>query len=180
MRSLKYYVASTLDGFIAREDGSFDGFVFDDDSTKDYLESLKEFDTVLMGRKTYDVGLKEGVTNPYPTMKSYVVSRSLKESPDPMVELISENVGERVKQLKNEPGQPIYLCGGADLSATLFAEGLIDEVIIKLNPVAFGSGIPLISPKIKQIDLVLTNSKAYPNGLLFLYYQVKQVSLSPV
>src|SRR5262245_53447433 len=104
MRKLKYYVASTVDGFIAHEDGSVGGFLERGEHVADYLDSLKEFDIVLMGRKTYEFGLKLGVTNPYPAMKQYVFSRSMKESPDENVELVSENIIEFIRKLKNEPG----------------------------------------------------------------------------
>jgi dihydrofolate reductase len=88
MRKLKYYVACSVDGFITRKDGSFNDFVFEGEVVNDYIESFKLFDIVLMGRKTYEVGLKEGKTNPYPMMKSYVFSRSMKQSPDEQVEQV--------------------------------------------------------------------------------------------
>lgn len=172
-RNLKYYVATSLDGFIAHEDGSWGGFVPEGDHVTDYLGSLQEFDTVLMGRKTYEVGLNMGQTNPYPLMKSYVFSRTIPESPDPQVTLVSEAVGEFVRALKQDPGQDIYLCGGGALATTLFAEQLIDQVIVKLNPVLFGAGIPLLSSIGQPIELALTDRKIYDNGVVFLYYQVK-------
>ena len=173
MRKLKYYVACTVNGFIAHEDGSFGGFLFEGEHVADYLESFKCFDAVLMGRKTYEVGLKEGVTNPYPTMKQYVISRTMKESPDENVAIVSEKVVEFVRGLKDETGKDIYLCGGADLATTLFAENLIDEIILKLNPLVLGSGIPLFSGVVKQTSLELTDSKIYKNGVVLLFYRVK-------
>ena len=173
MRKLKYYVACSVDGFIAHKDGSWDGFLFEGEPVTDYLESLKKFDVVLMGRKTYEIGLKEGKTDPYPTMKSYVFSRTMKESPDERVQLVSENVGALVRSLKNETGQDIYLCGGANLATTLFAENLIDEIILKVNPFLMGSGIALFSGVIKQTDLELTDSKIYQNGVVVLHYRLK-------
>lgn len=177
MRELKYYVACTIDGFICREDGSIDCFMREGlkegEHVTDYLDSFKRFDVVLMGRKTYEVGLKAGVTNPYPTMTSYVFSRTLKESPDKRVTLIRENAVEVVRELKNKPGKDIYLCGGGDLAATLLAEGLIDEIILKLNPLLLGSGIPLFSRNIHLTELELTRSKVYGNGVVLLHYLVK-------
>jgi dihydrofolate reductase len=177
MRELKYYVACTIDGFICREDGSIDCFMREGlkegEHVTDYLDSFKRFDVVLMGRKTYEVGLKAGVTNPYPTMTSYVFSRTLKESPDKRVTLIRENAVEVVRELKNKPGKDIYLCGGGDLAATLLSEGLIDEIILKLNPLLLGSGIPLFSRNIHLTELELTRSKVYGNGVVLLHYLVK-------
>lgn len=174
MRKLKYYVACSLDGFIAHSDGSIDGFLTEGEAVSDYLESLKLFDVVLMGRKTYEFGLQFGVTNPYPWMKQYVFSRTMEKSLDENVELVSDNSIELVKQLKQEAGQAIYLCGGAELATTLFSENLIDEIIVKLNPFLMGSGIPLFSGVIPQTALELIASKTYQNGVVFLYYKIKK------
>ncbi len=105
----------------------------------------KHFDAVLMGRNTYEAGVKAGVSDPYPTMKQYDFSTTMKESPDENVTLVSENAAELVGGLKNESGKDIWLAGGASLSTSLFSEGLVDELILKVNPVVLGSGIPLFS-----------------------------------
>ena len=173
MRKLIYYVACSIDGFIAHKDGSIDGFLPEGEHITDYLESLKSFDIVLMGRKTYEFGFQFGVTNPYPTMKQYVFSRTMKESPDRNVELVSENIIEFVKRLKNETGNDIYLCGGANLATTLFNAKSIDRIIVKLNPFLMGAGIPLFSGAIEQTALELIDSKKYENGVVFLDYQIK-------
>ena len=174
MRKLKYHVATTVDGFIAHEDHTVDGFVAEGEHVTDYLESLKnDYDTVLMGRRTYEFGFQFGVTNPYPWMKQYVLSRTMESSIDPNVELVSQNIIDFVRGLKEGTGKDIYLCGGADLAGRLIAEGLVDEIILKLNPVAFGSGIPLFSGAVKQIDLELIGSKVYGSGVVLLGYRVK-------
>lgn len=175
MRELKYHVAATVDGFIAREDGSADGFLYEGEHANDYLQSLKnDYDVALMGRGTYEFGVRLGVTDPYPWMEQYVFSRTMEGSPDPNVELVSENAADFVRELKEERGKDVYLCGGADLAATLLAESLIDEVVLKLNPVAFGSGVPLFSGAIGQIGLELADSKVYENGVVLLRYRVKR------
>lgn len=176
MRKLKYHVASTADGFIAREDGSFDCFPAEGDHIKDYLDSLNSYGAVLMGRKTYEVGLKMGLTDPYPFLKSYVFSRTVKKSPDERVEIVSENAVEMVRKLKAEPGKDIYLCGGAQLAAELFKEGLVDEVILKLNPLLLGSGIPVLPDIGSQIDLELIDTKVYNSGVVLLSYRVADVA----
>jgi dihydrofolate reductase len=177
-RQLKYYVACTVDGYICKEDGSFDCFMRGGLGTgghvTDYLASFQTFDIVLMGRKTYEVGLKVGVTNPYPGMKSYVFSRTMKSSPDERVTLVTENAIDVVRGLKREPGKDIYLCGGGEFAAALLAEGLIDEILLKLNPFLLGSGIGLFSQTIPITDLELLGSKAYENGVLLLHYRVKK------
>jgi dihydrofolate reductase len=174
MRKLKYHVASTIDGFIAHKDHTVEGFLPEGEHVTDYLESLrKDYDAVLMGRRTYEFGLRFGVTDPYPWMKQYVFSRTMGRIPDANVELVSENIIDFVRSLKGGAGKDIYLCGGSELAGTLFAEDLIDEIILKLNPVSFGSGVPLFSGATKRTALELAGSKVYGNGVVLLRYLVK-------
>lgn len=173
MRKLKYHVAVTVDGFICHKDHTVDGFIGEGDHATDYLASLKsDYDTVLMGRRTYEFGFQFGVTNPYPWLKQYVLSRSMTQSPDPAVELVGENVIDFVQELKQGAGKDIYLCGGGELAATLAQAHLIDELLLKLNPVLFGEGVSLFASVINQTALTLLNSKVYDNGVLLLHYQV--------
>ncbi|MEL6824412.1 MAG: dihydrofolate reductase, partial [Calditrichota bacterium] len=116
MQKLIYYVAASLDGFIAREDGSFSDFVMDDEIVAHFMESLEQFSSVLMGRKTYEIGLAEGKTNPYPMLESYVVSRSLDQETYPEVNLISSNIEDAVEKIKTTAKNPIWLCGGGKLA----------------------------------------------------------------
>jgi len=174
MRRLKYHVAATIDGFIAHEDHTIDGFVPGGEHVDDYLHSLRtDYGVVLMGRRTYEFGFQFGITNPYPWMKQYVFSGTMERSPDSNVELVSENVVDFVRKLKDGTGKDIYLCGGANLATNLFREGLIEEILLKLNPVVFGSGIPLFLGAIKQTDLELIYCKRYANGVVFLHYRVR-------
>ncbi len=190
MQKLTYFVACSVDGFIAHTDGSHEGFSQDREYLADLFTSFPEivpshlrdlmgihaenkcFDTVLMGRKTYEVGLKDGVTSPYSHMKQYVFSQSMKQSPNENVKLISENAIEFIKALKNESGKGIWLCGGGNLATALFTNYLIDQLILKINPFLMGSGIPLFSGVIQQTILELSDRKIYDNGVLVLDYRV--------
>jgi dihydrofolate reductase len=189
MRELKYYVACTVDRFIAREDDSYDSFLMEGEHLANLLTTFPEtipaharghlgitaenqcFDTVLMGRRTYEIGLKQGISNPYPQMKQYVFSRTLKESPDAAVEIVSSDPLACVRALKQQSGQDIWLCGGGSLATLLFAE--INELILKVHPILFGSGIPLFAGVFQQTSLELTDSKIYNNGFMLLHYRVK-------
>lgn len=190
MRKLIYYVACTVDGFIARADGAFDCFLTEGEHFADLFASFPEtvpshlrealgvhaenrhFDAVLMGRMTYEVGVKLGVTSPYPQMKQYLFSRSMKESPDAAVELVHGDAAEKVRELKQEPGKDIWLCGGGELATQLFPE--IDELILKVNPVVIGAGIPLFRGEVKTTALEVTESKSYSNGFRIVHYRVKR------
>jgi dihydrofolate reductase len=172
VRKLKYVVASSLDGFICREDGSYDAFPTEGDHIQAYFDSLASYDAVLMGRATYEVGLKIGVTSPYPTMQQYVVSSTMSESPDPAVQLVAGDVGGLVRRLKAEPGRDIYLCGGAKLATSLIDEGLVDEIGLKLNPIVLGSGIPFLHKTAEPVDLALTDERRFDSGVVFLSYSV--------
>jgi dihydrofolate reductase len=190
MRKLIYYVACTIDGFIASEDGSFDWFLSEGEHFADLLESFPEtipghlrdqlgvrsearrFDVVLMGRKTYEVGLQLNVTNPYPHLQQYLFSRTMTKSPDSNVELVSGDAVTKVQQLKREDGKDIWLCGGGELATKLFPE--IDELILKVNPVVIGAGIPLFRDAVKPTPVEVIASKGYNNGFRLTHYRVKQ------
>jgi dihydrofolate reductase len=191
MRKLIYYIACTVDGFIAREDGSFDCFPMSGEHFADLFDAFpetipanlhealginflgnKQFDAVLMGRKTYEVGLKVGLTNPYPSLKQYVFSRSMNESADENVKLFSDDAVGLVKELKKETGKDIWLCGGGELAATVVSE--IDEMIVKSNPVVIGAGIPMFARAIAPTNLELVDRKIYNNGFMLLHYRLQK------
>jgi dihydrofolate reductase len=186
MRKLTYYVASSLDGFIASPTGTFDFF----DITPDYLEAIvseypetlpagfraargitgpgKHFDTVLEGRRTYQAGLDAGVTNAYPHLAHYVFSRTTTQSPDPSVTFSSTPLAT-VRELKARDGLGLWLCGGGALAAELHSE--IDAYVIKLNPVIVGDGIRLVDAGFAPHRLRLTHTRALDSGVLFLTYE---------
>ena len=186
MRSLVYFIACTVDGCIARRDGSWDFFgPFEGPHVADLLDEFPEmipahgreplglqdrpnrrFDTVLMGRATYEVGIPHGVTSPYPHLRQIVVSSTMTEPPDPAVDLIRDDVVGRVRALKAEPGADIWLCGAAGLASSLVDE--IDELILKVNPVVLGDGIRLFDAVVGPRALAVTDHRSYPNGFSLL------------
>ena len=189
MRELVYYVAITLDGFIAREDGSFDDFPWDDQFISSLAELYPEtmpapmrpgatragnrhFDAVLMGRRTYEVGLQQGLRSPYPTLDQFVFSRTMEESPDPAVTLVSSDAAQFVGELKERAGLGIWICGGSDLASELFEAGLVDRLILKVNPLVFGVGIPVFKRRLPPEVLDLAAHRAFDSGHLILEYRV--------
>jgi dihydrofolate reductase len=125
-----------------------------------------------MGRKTYDIGLPFGVTSPYPHLTQYVFSRSMAKTRSPEVTLVNSDPLEYVRRLKQEPGRDIWLCGGGVLAAAVFSE--IDELILKVNPVILGNGIPLFDGPVAEADLSLEEVKSYPNGFMLTRYRVRR------
>ncbi len=134
---------------------------------------LTGFDAVIMGRKTYEVGLPFDVTDPYPHLDSYVLSASMEWSPDPKAKLIREDAVGFVRILKQQPGGDIYLCGGSQLAGSMFNAGLIDEIILKLNPLVIGPGIPLFTGVEKAVSLRLAGTKIYSSGVVLLTYTLQ-------
>ena len=181
MRKLIYHVSTTLDNFICQEDGSIGGFLTEGDHIPDYLDSLKNYDTVLMGRSTYEFGygygLKSGVA-PYPTMKNYVFSKSLRvDGPiDERLTIVRSDAVSFIRNLKNSDGGRIYLCGGGIFASTLLDNNLIDLLIIKLNPVILGKGIRLFERSNRKADLSLIDTKIYQSGVVLLTYSINGVS----
>jgi dihydrofolate reductase len=174
-RKLVYHVATTLDGFLSREDDSADCFPAEGDHIPEYLDTLKHtYGAVLMGRRTYEMGTRVGVTDPYPWLETHVFSRSMTHSPDPRVQLVSGDAAAYVRCLKAQEGKPLYLAGGGQLAGALFAEGLIDEVWVKLNPLLLGAGIPLVPRLERPLALILRASKTYRAGVVLLQYDVQR------
>lgn len=186
MRQLTYFVASTLDGFIASPDGSWDFFPIEGEHQADisarYPEAIPThvrkvigvdpenvgFDAVVMGRATYQPALDIGVTSPYAHLKQYVVSRSLAGNQDPAVEIIRSDPIGRIRALKAEEGKGIWLCGGGDLAYQLLPE--IDVLALKLYPIVIGSGIPLFAGEFRAHHFAMTDRTVYGNGVALLTY----------
>jgi dihydrofolate reductase len=177
MRKLVYDVAMTLDNFISHEDGTCDGFL-DGDHGPDYFARLAGYDTVVMGRKTYEYGYPFGVVPGkhaplYAHMRHFIFSKTLRFEPGAEVEVVDRDEIGVVKKLKAEEGTDIYLCGGSAFAGFLLDHELIDRVVLKLNPVVFGRGLRLFGPSQKQVRLDLVSSKAYNNGVLLVQYDIR-------
>ena len=172
MRLVTFGVANSLDNFIAREDGAVDWLVWDDEVAAISREFWKTIDTVLMGRKTYEVAVASG-SGAYPGVKNYVFSRTLKQPRSKKVEVISQDAVEFVRKLKSEPGKGIGIIGGGDLARSLLQARLIDQIGVNIQPVLLGSGTPLFYEMQQQLDLELLESQVLKNGGVYLLYRVK-------
>jgi dihydrofolate reductase len=175
MRKITFGGANSLDNYIARKDDSVDWLMWTSEVAAIMEAYWKTIDTILMGRKTYEVALRQtkGKRNPYPGIKTYVFSRTLPKSTDKSVEIVREDAASFVRSLKNQPGKDICLMGGGDFARTLFEAGLIDEIGFNVQPVLLGSGVPLFYEMKKQINLELIECKPLQNGCVMLSYRVK-------
>jgi dihydrofolate reductase len=144
-REIILFSAMSIDGFIARKNGSLDWlFEFDEGSDNESTEIFKEFystiDTTLMGRKTYDQICREGHNNPYPEKENYVISKTKNEKSD-YVNYYNQNIDNLVNDLKKKQGKPIWLVGGGILNSYFQKMNFIDKLIFDIIPVILGDGI---------------------------------------
>lgn len=186
MRELVYYVNSTLDGFIAGPGDEIEFFPFEPDLAAYIREELPEtlpthlrgplgvgdapnrrFDTLVMGRGTYEPARAAGIASPYAHLRQYVVSRSLPEVDG--IELVRDDPAGLVKRLKAEEGQDIWLCGGGDLAGQLWDE--VDELVVKLSPVLAGRGRPVVAQEFAPKQLRLTSARPLESGVVVLTYR---------
>jgi dihydrofolate reductase len=179
MRSLVYHVATTIDNFISHVDGTISDFP-DGDHVADYMEHLQKYDTVIMGRGTYEFGYGYGLRPgelAYPWMENYVVSKTLQfDRQNDRLHIVRDNVGAVVSELKARNGSDIYLCGGGRLASYLLDHELIDKLLIKLNPLIYGNGIRLFETSRRTLKLELIRSKAYRSGVVLLEYAINNTN----
>jgi dihydrofolate reductase len=175
MRTVTYGGANSLDNFIARPDGSFDWLLDSEEANAELTAYWKTIDTILMGRKTYEVALKHDPSGgAYPGITNYVFSKTLKPGAIPGGEITSADIIEFVRELKAKPGKGIFLMGGGELARPVLEAGLVDELHLCIQPLLLGSGIPLFHPMNRQTDLELKSCKAFRNGCVMVVYRVKR------
>jgi len=158
----------SLDGYIARLDGSVD-FLF---MPKDYSMGpfFKTVDTCILGRKTYDDGLKMGGSFDG-SMKTYVFSKTQPPGERNNVTFTSDSPSAIVAEIRKEPGKHIWLMGGGILIRDFLQEDLVDELYIGVVPVLIGEGIPLFPSGFPQREFDLIENKSYSRGMIALRYE---------
>ncbi|HEY8372741.1 MAG TPA: dihydrofolate reductase family protein [Pseudonocardiaceae bacterium] len=187
MRKLVYYIALSIDGFIAGPDDEVDFYPASDDymawMTTEFVDAIpthvrrqmgiddtpnRNFDTVVMGRRTYEPALREGITSPYAHLRQFVVSRTL-EPLDPAVAIVREDPVETVRALKREDSPlDIYLAGGGELAGHLLDE--IDRLVVKQYPVVAGAGRTAFGSRFVPTQFDLDDVRTFPGGNAVLYY----------
>ncbi|WP_088832467.1 dihydrofolate reductase family protein [Paenibacillus tyrfis] len=171
-RPLALYIATSLDGYIARENGEIDWLdEAEGEGDSGYSEFYETIDTVLMGNKTYEHTFELADQFPYPDKKCYVFSRSDRQ-PNQHVTFVTGDVPEFVDKLKEQDGSKIWIVGGAEILDVLLKSNLVDEFIITMMPTILGKGIPLFKKDNPELKLSLARTKRY-GQMVQLHYTVK-------
>jgi len=167
---VQYRVAASLDGYIAGAKGETDWIV--SEPSIDWGKVYAGFDTVLLGRRTYELTQQPGAP-PWPAgWRVVVFSRTLPSGESHGATFVATDAAARVEALRAEDGRDIWLFGGGVLASTLLAAGLLDLMEVTIVPVLLGGGIPLLAAGSPRTSLTLRGSRAYPSGIITLQYEV--------
>lgn len=169
MRRVRYQVACSLDGFIAGPNDEFDWIP--PEPTFDFAALHAQFDTLLMGRRTWEIVRASGMD--FGDRPVVVASRTLRAEDHPEIEIVGSGLEERVRELRAAPGRDIWLYGGGTLLATLLAWDLVDTVEPAILPVLLGEGVPFLASGVARRRLKLVDHRAYPAGMVLLGYEVE-------
>ena len=175
MRRVRYVVASSLDGYIAGPNGEADWIMMD--PAIDFGALFAQFDTILLGRRTFEPMMKAG--SAIPGMTTFVVSRTLQQRDHPDVTILGEGWEQTVSSLRDAEGKDIWLFGGGTLFRSLVDAGLADTVEVAIMPVMLGAGIPLRAGPAPRTALELTGHKVYESGIVSLEYAIERTPPSP-
>jgi dihydrofolate reductase len=179
MRRIIVYIATSADGFIARKDGTVD-WLDRPRTAGDYGmgKFYKSIDTILWGRKTYEIVLRfqaEGKDTPDMSgIKNYAFSRRPPRKVAPGFEFVTEPIKKFAKRLRRQKGKDIWVMGGAGLVGSFLDAGEIDEFIVHVIPTFIGEGIPLIAPGRRTVELKLLSCKSFSDGVVRLHYVVER------
>ena len=159
----------SLDGYIARRDGSVD-FLF---MPKDYSMGpfFKTIDTAIMGRKTYEIAKAMGGGGYGGKMATYVMSRTLPPGEREGMAFTQESPTTLVSRVRKQKGKHIWMMGGGELAREFLRADLIDELYLGIVPVLIGEGIPLFPSGFPQRNFALLENKSYSRGLIALRYE---------
>jgi dihydrofolate reductase len=171
MKKIRYSVAMTLDGYIAGPNGEADWILMDPDVN--FAELWAQFDTLIMGRKTYDAAKSRLGEAFMQGMKTVVVSRTLRPADNPNLIILSELTRDYIQSLRSQTTRDIFLLGGGKLFRSMLAMHEVDTVEVSLMPVLLGGGILLLPPTAQRATLKLSGHKIYRSGIVSLVYDVQ-------
>lgn len=176
-RRIIVYIATSADGYIARPDGDVAWLNRPaPEGHYGYADFVASIDTILWGRKTWEVGLELGGPGALDAFgadtRHFVFSRAPRTAERPGVEWVREPVDAFLKRLRATPGRNVWMMGGGELIASFLDAGAIDEFIIHVIPVFIGEGIPLVAPRHRDLALALKDAHAYEDSVVRLHYLV--------
>lgn len=171
-RKVILYIASSLDGYIAKpnDDLSFLSIVQQDGEDYGYADFVKSVDTVILGRKTYDWVMTQVPEFPHADKNSFIITRTSRPSVG-KTSFYTDNLKDLILKLKSEQGKNIFIDGGAEIVNELLKENLIDEFIISIIPILVGSGTKLFKDGRPEQKLELISTKQFDKGLTQLHYK---------
>lgn len=177
MRKLSLFIATSLDGYIAKpnDDLGFLKAVEKEGEDYGYAAFTGTIDTLIIGRKTYDYVLKEIGLSHYDNGQRdvYVITRTGRPKAG-RITFYTGNIAELVERLKAEKGKNIYCDGGAEVINELLKHDLIDEFIISVIPVLLGNGTRLFKDGRPEQTLEFITAKTFDTGLTQLHYKRKR------
>ncbi len=171
MSKIRYCVAMSLDGYIAGPNGEADWIVIEPDFN--FVELWAQFDTLFMGRRTYEAAIARLGESSMQGMKVVVASRTLRPEDNPKITVISEVNRDSTETLRTQSRKDIWLMGGGELFQFLLGLHAVDTVEVSVIPVMLGGGVPLLPPPAQQTKLKLTSHKVYQSGRVHLAYEVQ-------
>lgn len=171
MRKVKLFIATSVDGYIAKPNNDLSFLSMVDQPGEDYGYAAfeKETDTIIMGRKTYDWVMQQVGVFPHAHKKTYVITRN-KRPDSGNITFYNQSLKVLIQTLKQEKGQTIFVDGGAEIIHELLKEKLIDEMIISIIPIILGDGTMLFKKGFPEQKLKMINSITYESGLVQLHY----------
>jgi dihydrofolate reductase len=172
MPRIRYGVAMSLDGFIAGPNGEHDWIVRDPEVN--FAEIWAQFDSGIMGRGTYAPAVARLGENAFAGMRTFVVSRTLRQGDHPKVTIIPELTCEAVQAVRAQSKKDIWLFGGGQLFRSMLELGEVDGMDISIMPVVIGGGIPLLASPASEARLKLVRHRVYPSGIVALGYDVQK------
>src|SRR5262249_29698571 len=158
-------------GYIAGPNGESDWILMDPEIDFDAL--FDRFDTLLMGRRTFQVAMGSHSAGSMKGKALVVASRTLRQEDYPKVTIVGDNLAAALTELRRQPGKDIWLFGGGSLFRSLLEARLVDTVEVALMPVLLGGGIPFLPPPAPQVRLKLVSSQAYGSGIMALEYTIE-------
>ena len=175
MPKIHYYIAISLDGYISGENGDIGGFLGEGKGIQKYLSDLNDYETVIMGRNTYEFGYQYGLKPgdlAYPHMDHFIFSDTLSiEGANDKLSIKKLELDE-IKNIRANSNTDVYLCGGGMFAGWLLEHEQIDVLKLKINPLVIGKGVRLFGDYEKRFSLKLIDTETYEDGLLINTYEI--------